>query len=313
MYTDTFFSNLSTFLIEGVIFVMESKKGYDISTDNEQISYENDFTHGIKKIYTCFRQKVEDGFNFKGEMHDYWEMVYVINGFVYVSEEGKIYKLTEGDLIFHKPMEFHRIWCENSPTARFMVISFSNDDKLLTPLGDGVVKLNIEKQEKLENIYRAFTENFNVNLNVMSKNDSKGSNLIKEKMSILELELFLLSLVDAEKNSESRQHTIGAHNYKLIIDTMTENINENLTIEDLAKLCNLSVSNLKKTFGKYNSGGVIKYFNRMRIKRAIKFLRDGYSISTVSREMGFSSQNYFSVIFKRETGMLPSEFKKKDL
>lgn len=281
--------------------------------DFRKYTFKNEFKYGIEHINSCFKQKVEDGWSFKGEMHNIWELVYVIEGFVYVSEEGRIYKLTEGNIIFHKPMEFHRIWCENQPFARFMVMTFGADVELFSPLGDKVIKLNVEKQEELEELYKSMHESFDVNLDVTQKQDKSKINPINQRMTILKLELFLLSLLDAKKSPEARQNSIGAQNYKLIIDTMTENINRNLTIEELAKLCNLSVSNLKKTFSKYGNGGVMKHFNRMRIKRAIKLLRHGVSIAQISHGMGFSSQNYFSVIFKRETGILPSEFKKKDL
>ena len=291
---------------------MKKQTNSDKISCSKTIDPANEPGYAIKSFHTCFKEKVEDGWSFKGEMHDMWELVYVTEGEVYILEDERIYKLTEGDIIFHKPMEFHRSWCDYSPYARFMVISFSCTDEIFSPLGDKVINLNMEKRDELEEVYKYIHNVFTANLYVETRNDNTRDR-VKERMAFLKFELFLLSLINTKKSTTARQYGIGAQNYKLIIDTMNENINKNLTIGDLAKLCNLSVPNLKKTFNKYGSGGVMKYFNRMKIKRAVIFIRSGYSIANVSDGLGFSSQNYFSVVFKRETGVLPSELKKNDL
>jgi len=290
------------------------KKKTQTNSDKKGVANKSASPSGqaIEHFYTCFKEKVEDGWSFEGEMHDFWEMVYVTDGEIYALEDGRIYKLVEGDIIIHKPMEFHRLWCEHSPHTSFMVISFYSKDDVFLPLGDKVMNMNVEKRSELENLYQYIHNVFDANLYVESKTDN-SRDLINERVAYLRFELFLLSLLNTKKSTTARQHSIGAQNYKLIIDTMNENINKNLTIEELAQLCNLSVPNLKKTFKKYGSGGVMKYFNRMKIKRAVSFIRSGKSIANVSDGLGFSSQNYFSVVFKRETGILPSEFKKNDL
>ena len=56
----------------------------------------------------------------------------------------------------------------------------------------------------------------------------------------------------------------------------------------------------------------MKYFNQLKINRAILFLKAGHSVSHIANNMGFSSPGYFSIVFKRETGMLPLEYKKNN-
>ncbi|MBQ6894451.1 MAG: AraC family transcriptional regulator [Clostridia bacterium] len=266
----------------------------------------------VKGIRTCFKERVENGWNFSGEYHDFWELVFVTDGSIYIAIEGKTRKLESGELVFYMPMEFHQMWCEDCDKAKFTVISFDGCEELLNPLRENIIKLNTEKSEELSQVYHSIHDTFDVNLNVRPKRDDIRS-IPAEIMCINNLENFLLSLLN-EKISDNQAHqSKGNLNYKLIIDAMHENINKNLTMEGLAEICNLSVSNLKKTFRKYGNEGVMKYFNRLKINRAIKFLKRGYTSSQIAREMGFSSQNYFSVVFKRETGMLPSEFKNKNL
>jgi AraC-like DNA-binding protein len=50
--------------------------------------------------------------------------------------------------------------------------------------------------------------------------------------------------------------------------------------------------------------------NRYRVKQAKAFLDEGErSLTEVALEIGFSSNTYFSRVFKQEVGMSPSEYK----
>lgn len=262
----------------------------------------------LRSIHTTFKQRCETGFYFKGEMHNYWELVYVTEGKVTVSEDNKVYELSEGNIIFHEPMEFHKIWLEKGPYARILVISFSTIDDFYHGLGDGVFTLDLQKRAELEEIYSLIRHNFDINNITVGKKED--NNEISEKITFMKFETFLLSLLSEQTKTGADMHTLSAMNYKRIIDVMTENIDHNLSVEEIAKLCNFSVSNLKKTFNKYAGGGVMKHFMRLKIKKAMDQLEQGYTSTQISNGMGFSSQNYFSKVFKRETGMLPSEFKR---
>ena len=71
------------------------------------------------------------------------------------------------------------------------------------------------------------------------------------------------------------------------------------------------VSYLKKIFSKYAGLGIHKYFLKSKITIACRLLRRGMSVCDVSEKLSFSSHNYFSTVFKRETGRLPSDFRKE--
>ena len=51
------------------------------------------------------------------------------------------------------------------------------------------------------------------------------------------------------------------------------------------------------------------YRNACRIRRACQMLDEGRSVTEVAVELGFCSPQYFATIFKRETGMTPTERK----
>lgn len=274
--------------------------------------YKYNYHYLISSIYSCFKMKVENGYDYAGESHELWELVYVINGSIHVKEDDRTYTLNNGDIIFHKPMEFHKIWCTDK-NASFLIISFScNDDTILNPLGENIFTLNIEQHETLERVYRDISDSFDVNITVYKHPDEKQDN-IKERITVLNFEVFLLSLIAVQAEKNKKRYTSKENNYKIIIDVMTENIKKKLTVDDIASLCNMSTSNLKKIFNQHYSGGIIHHFNRMKINRAIYLLKLGFSVENVSASLGFANQNYFSRMFKKETGMSPSQFKQQGL
>ena len=55
----------------------------------------------------------------------------------------------------------------------------------------------------------------------------------------------------------------------------------------------------------------MEYVSRMRLSKAKLLLRDSNkSIEEIATECGFSSANYFGLIFKKEVGLSPLNYKK---
>ena len=96
-----------------------------------------------------------------------------------------------------------------------------------------------------------------------------------------------------------------------IIKILENNVCSQLSIQEIADMCNISVSLVNKIFARYSSGGIHKYFLKLKIIKAIELLSDGIEISQISERLAFNNQNYFSLVFKRETGLSPLNYKKK--
>ena len=101
--------------------------------------------------------------------------------------------------------------------------------------------------------------------------------------------------------------------FKRITDIMRDNIFDNLSIKALASKCEMSESNLKKIFSKYSALSIHKYFLKMKIYKAIELLGENYNVAEISEMLSFNNQNYFGVVFKKETGYSPLNYRKKFL
>lgn len=263
---------------------------------------------GIVSINSAFIRNAHEDFYFEGEMHNFWEMVYVLEGSITVSEDDRIYELSSGQAVFHKPMEFHRLWCKKGQQGKLIILSFSYDGNLIDELGKGVFMLNLYLRQMLEETFEQILSSFGCSETPLS---TPKADSLEESISYVKLELLLLSIASEISPDKKQEYTIGAHNYKKILSVMKSHIDENLSVDEIAALCCLSTSNLKKTFHTYAGCGVMQHFNRLRIIRAGELLRSGNSVADVSDMMSFSSPGYFSTVFKRETGILPTQYRIK--
>lgn len=95
------------------------------------------------------------------------------------------------------------------------------------------------------------------------------------------------------------------------ISYIHENINtKNISVAYLARLSKISEVHFRRLFKKVYSVSPNKYIINLRINSAKELLGyKSYSISKISEALGFENQYYFSYVFKRETGLSPSEYR----
>ncbi|MDG0813357.1 helix-turn-helix domain-containing protein [Cohnella rhizosphaerae] len=93
------------------------------------------------------------------------------------------------------------------------------------------------------------------------------------------------------------------------IDYMKEHLNEELALQELANLANVSLSHFMKLFKQQTGQTPHHYLIRLRIERAKTLICTGeYSLREIADQAGFADQGHFSRMFKRQTGMTPKKY-----
>lgn len=88
-----------------------------------------------------------------------------------------------------------------------------------------------------------------------------------------------------------------------------EHYNEETSVEKLAEISHISVSNLEKTFKKCYGMTPIVYRNTIRIEEAKKLLLNGFSIAETCIRTGFAGRYYyFCKMFKKYVGVSPGKY-----
>ncbi len=94
---------------------------------------------------------------------------------------------------------------------------------------------------------------------------------------------------------------------------MSMHYNEALTTEKIAVALHFSPSHLQHIFKRETGQTIQKYLQDIRLSEAKLLLRQtDYSYAAISHMTGFSSQSYFTNIFRRNVGLTPKAFRESD-
>ncbi|MCA0755837.1 response regulator [Paenibacillus sp. N4] len=165
--------------------------------------------------------------------------------------------------------------------------------------------------------YFAF-EILNLLLNISKNTPRINSNLneVQLKAGIAEIRGFdhLNDWVsNLLRNVNDRKYLQINAKHKQVVDLMVDYIHKHygdeLTLERLANEIYLTKNYLNQIFKKAMGDTFNQYLTKVRMEKAKAMLLDGkYLIYEVSERVGYKNIPYFSTLFKKYTGMNPSEF-----
>ena len=128
--------------------------------------------------------------------------------------------------------------------------------------------------------------------------------------------LILELIYTISKDTTKRIHNSNSNNNFTIIEKTIKYINEHLiedlSLETIAEKMSISPVYFHNIF-KTSVGKTLRnYVEEQRLKKAINLLTTtNYSLTQIAYESGFSSQSYFSYVFKRKMKVTPREYVKE--
>ena len=115
--------------------------------------------------------------------------------------------------------------------------------------------------------------------------------------------------VDASSQSNGRARITG----EKITAYLTAHLNEMTDIEKMADALMVSKSFLSKKCKELTGQSVQTLHEKLKIEQAKNMLQLGkYELSHIAAELGFANQNYFSTVFKKNTGISPRNWLKRN-
>jgi AraC family transcriptional regulator, exoenzyme S synthesis regulatory protein ExsA len=151
-----------------------------------------------------------------------------------------------------------------------------------------------------------FIDNFCQSLQLLRQQNNTAINELK----VQEILSYLSSKFPVIFNQLVAQAVDDAGSIKLqqIVDL---NAAKNLTIEELAFLCNRSVSTFKRHFVEIYGLSPRKYFTQLKMEQAKLLLSLQKRPSAIYLELGYENLSAFSNEFKKYHGVSPNSFKLK--
>lgn len=273
----------------------------------------------IKEIVTVHYFEFAKKYIYEGESHNFWEFVYVDKGEVEIMADTNGYKLNQGEIIFHKPNEFHNLWANGKVAPNLIVISFYCNSPSMAFFENKILSADDANRKLLSNIVKEARNAFSSDLSEseLKKLEFRDNAIFGcEQLIKIYLEEFLINLVRRDTSitkevrlSSSVKERSDNNMTSKIIGFLQDNINNNLTFEDVCKFSNMSKTNLKTVFKEKTGTGVIEYFKSLKIEEAKRLIREEeMNFTQIADILGYSSIHYFSRHFKKATGMTLSDF-----
>lgn len=276
----------------------------------------------IDKIITVFYMELPVNFQYEGESHDFWEMVYIDKGEMICTAGSNRFTLKSGEMTFHKPNEFHNLTGNNAVASNISILSFRCRSKAMQEFENKIFRLSAKEKLLLSDLFSEGLSCFRLrdptnpllenNMDLITPQPFGGSQMIKNL-----LEIFLINLCrnqDVLPKSLRQNYVIDGvdvpYPIKEILNFLQENIYNKITVADVAQAVGKGESTVKQLFSLYRKNGIMKYYNGLKIREAKRLIREGrHNMTQIADMLHFDSPQYFSKCFKSYTKMTPSEYR----
>lgn len=142
----------------------------------------------------------------------------------------------------------------------------------------------------------------------------ENPSLINDELVILKVKELMLLLINTDSSDQIQNMLKDLFNpiefdFKKIIQT---HLYDNLTLDDLALLSNLSISSFKRMFKNVFNESPAHYIKVKRLEKAAELLKiTSNRISDICYDCGFNDVSHFSKSFIAHFGLTPSEYREK--
>ncbi|HBA62877.1 MAG TPA: AraC family transcriptional regulator [Lachnospiraceae bacterium] len=289
-------------------------KKYDSITLKEELI--------ITEIYSIHYFEYSKDFVYEGESHDFWELLCVDNGVIEVTADDRIVTLKKGEMIFHKPNEFHALRANGKTAPNLVVISFDCHAPCMRFFENQIISIDTTENFYMGQILTETKKTFYTPLNnpyICKLERYPNTAFGSEQIIKLSLESMLISIFrrcfssEALLNYPELDHPMLRRNNDELVSQVVQYLNlhieDHLTVAQICKDNMIGRSQLQKLFHQKKGCGIIEYFSYLKIDMAKKLIRENrYTYSQIASLLGYSSYQYFSLQFKKYTRMTPSEY-----
>lgn len=174
---------------------------------------------------------------------------------------------------------------------------------------DSIKKINIKQAMKIHNMilnkYKKYDNE--EDLNIYSFDE-----LIRNYDSFEKMTESLLNTLEDNSQNNNLVYESNNKNFLKIIKYINANFTNNISIKDMADELFLNANYISQLFKKETGTTYVKYLTKLRVDKAKNLLKEtDMSINDVCINSGFNDYFYFMKIFKKQTTMAPSYYRKK--
>lgn len=295
----------------------------------------------VSSIVTIHYFEFTKDYIYHGESHDFWEMVYVDRGEIIATADSEDIVLCQGDALFHKPMEFHKLRSNGVSAPNVFVISFVCDDADMSYFEGKRIAVPRKLRTLITDIIAESQNTYDLpvfdrdmkELKLSGKPLFGGTQIIRMRLEELLIKLIregngeggddavsdLRIRVDAENGKfgstvaksgsvvpDDGDENLSARIIELI---KNEGIYGNINLDMICTKVNYGKTYICTRFKTVTGYSVMEYVNILKIAEAKRLIREkNYNFMQISNMLNFNNPHYFSKVFKKITGLSPREY-----
>ena len=262
-------------------------------TCNTKKRYITDFTAGFPFYLVCSAtpKRMYPHYHREIELTYFYES----NGVEYITK-GKTYRPERGDLIIANPFEVHEcVDYKHTKIACIVVPTF------LTDHFNGLTLPHTARSKGIDDIFNQLA----------TLGSAETDNFVKigklyELLAILYRDFATKTDESVtKKNAASREIAYTVTSY------VNAHLSERLSLSDLAEAVYMSRSSFGHVFKSVTGVAPLDFVESVRLSHARELLAESdLPVTEIAMRCGFTDHSYFTLRFRRATGVTPSEFRK---
>jgi AraC family transcriptional regulator, exoenzyme S synthesis regulatory protein ExsA len=248
-------------------------------------------------------------FRYEAIFQDEGCFLYVCGARTHFNAPTEKIHINAGEAVLLKCGSYFVDWLKNAHASTVEVYAVHLYPGILKNIYKNELPSFITKRKAGPYIQRIVPENtiakFIESLNFYFENPA----LVNEELLALKIKELILLLIQTRNAASvlelvSELFTPREVALKEVIHT---HLYSNLSVSEMAQLCNLSTSSFKREFKEIFNDSPIRYINAKRLEKAKELLRvSDRAVNDIAYELGFNDPAYFSRIFKKRFGVPPS-------
>lgn len=223
---------------------------------------------------------------------------FVLEGECFLNVDSHSYIVRKGQLAY-LPQGKMRTYTQVSDKFSMYEIRFlaeANNSHLMSVLGltEQNLVVDIENQDEIREYFEKNSRN----------------EMYKNPLYDVVWTANLINIIRIYAESRHKQDGKDSLFFKPVLEYMNKNIDKQISLSELAKLVYMHPTYFVKRFHKNFGMPPLAYLNKTRIYIAMGMLSGTKkSIDEISKQVGIPDASYFSRIFKKRTGISPTEYR----
>lgn len=249
-------------------------------------------------VYRTGFQKCAKNYHRGTEIRDFYLIHYVIQGKGTLFEEGKPFPVKAGESFIIFPHVQIDYLADREDPWEYCWVGFNGSDAKLLVNASGFSLSNPVLHHKDPRIIKeCLTKIY----------DARGNG----NHSVVEMSAYLyLLFAELIEQSPDSSGGVGMEMVHNACEFISECYSKSISIEEIANHVNVSRSMLYRLFMEYLKVSPKAYLMEFRIRMACKLLaKTDMSIKEISSSVGFPNPQHFAVVFRKSTGLSPTEYR----